>query len=427
MENLPNEILENIFIYCDNNSLLKLSLCNKNFNDIFNKNYIWKYKCNNIYNVEVIPKKYKNNWKTFYLYLYKNCCVNCSKITSRIHIFYNVIICSDCQKNSEKYKTINLSRAKEYYSLTEKDISVLQSKLQRYNGITLRLFLESEIIDIYRKKFPTKNSIICYLIKKEHQKRSNLIKKHDREMILVKEFNKLNINFNTIDISRLNEYSSGMYNSFLRLKDINQIYIYKMTKIALEYYFLCRFSYGNYNYNTENIENIIKMSLLDLTINNERTEFLNKVKNTFFKQYYINLYIKFSKNIEKKENIQKILEKDYDSFFVRRCILIFNANIIYSSEIYKYIYFHKNTISNEEMKFIIEYDILNYFFKHMINNYNYKIQNNYNSRLKSIISAIESNRISIEEIDSTILKCLKNYFVIEDYNQILNKVKLKFE
>lgn len=413
---LPFEILDNVLKFLDNKSICNLQTSSAYFNDIIKTDYIWKKKCILEYNCMLKPKKY-NTYKEYYIYLYNNKCILCCKTSKRRHIFYNNIICFECQKNNIEYKTINLTRAKSYYSLTNKDIKFIPFKYTT-SAIKMKLYLEKDIIKANKNKFSNKFDELLYQLKKETNREKNLENKHKNEMIIVCKFIELNLNFNEIDDTNngLNLYTAGFYNSFLRLKSPNQETINKIVKLCLQYYFIQKYSLIYYSNNSDfDFIIILKLALLDISNSNniDKIEFLEKMRNSYFSDEIKYVYKKYNDMFKRQFKVILLLQNEYDYYFINRERILY-TNPSLSSNIYNYIYGFLDYTTTKELKNGIEEDILYYFFKYhtlisLINkNYFYK-ENVYECRKSAILLYLDHNS-NLDNLDNTVKLCLKNYF-----------------
>lgn len=418
MNFLPNEILYNILLELDEKSLTNFSSINKHYNSLIHSDeFFWKQKCIFLYKQENKPKTY-NTWKLFYIKLYKYHCVCCGKETTRKHIFYDKNICYNCQKNNIEYKTINVSRAKQNYSLTDKDLKVLEYKYSNnkfYGRMALKLYLEKDIINLNKQKFNSKFDEFAYILNKNIKSQKLLEDKHKNEMIIARKLFSLELNFNEIhnyyeETNELNVYSSGLYNSFLRMKNPKSEVIDKIIKKTLEFYFIKKYSI--FNYNNLDFKTILKLSLLDISINNEKSEFIDKLSTNYFKEDITEIHNKNKELFKRKLKIILLLQEEYDNYFINKERILY-TNTSLSSNIYNYIYGITNYKTSNELRKIIEEDILYYFFKHhtlisLINkNYFYK-QNVYDSRLEALKLYIDHN--GIVGLNENVYKCLISYF-----------------
>jgi hypothetical protein len=422
MNFLPNEILYSILSNLDEKSLANLSLTNKTLNFLINKDeFLWEQKCINIYKKSNKPKKYIS-WKSFYIKLYKNNCECCGKDTTRKHLFYKKIICYMCQKENIEYKTINVSRAKQDYSLTDKDLKLLKYKYSNnkfYGRMALKLYLEKDIIELNKKKFNSKFDEFSYILKKNIKSQQLLEDKHKNEMIIARKLLELDLNFNVInnlndERNELNIYSSGLYNSFLRMKNPKEEVIYKIVKKTLEFYFIKKYSL--FNYNNLDFKTILKMSLLDISIENEKTDYIMKLSDNYFKDDISEIHNKNSEMFKKRLKITLILQQEYNNYFIDKERILY-TNTTLSSNIYNYIYGIVDYKKSSELREIIEDDILYYFFKYhtlisLINKKYFYKENVYTARLEALKLYLDHNGIS--SINENVYKCLINYFKHED-------------
>lgn len=147
-KNLPYlciELKENIIKYTNGKSINNLIQINKEwYNDLRNEN-LWKSLLRNI--TTKIPQSIVS-FKSLYISLLENRCINCYKKTSCKCPFYNHIVCQDCKKCLELYKTLTKTCAIKEYYLTETeldDVKCVQIKNPFYSGM-MTLYLESDIV-----------------------------------------------------------------------------------------------------------------------------------------------------------------------------------------------------------------------------------------------------------------------------------------
>lgn len=422
MNFLPNEILFNILLNLDENSLSNLSSTNKHYNHMIkNDEFLWRQKCVDIYKKKDIPKKYKT-WRSYYIKLYQNNCVCCGKDTTRKHIFYDKIICYSCQKENIEYKTINVSRAKQDYALTDKDLKPIEYKYSNnkfYGRMALKLYLEKDIIILNKKKFTSKFHQLAYMFKKNIKSYQLLEDKHQNEMIITRKLLELDLNFNVInnfydERSELNSYSSGLYNSFLRMKNPKVEVIYKIVKKTLELYFIKKFSL--FNYNNLEFKTLLKLALLDISIENEKCDYINKLSNNYFKEDIQEIHTKNNEMFKRRLKIMLILRQEYNNYFIDKERILY-TNSTLSSNIYNYIYGFAEYKKSSELREIIEEDILYYFFKYhtlisLINKKYFYKENVYTARLEALKLYLDHNRV--DSINEIVYRCLIGYFKNND-------------
>jgi hypothetical protein len=175
----------------------------------------------------------------------------------------------------------------------------------------MKLYLEKDIINVNKNKFSNKFDELLYNLKKECNREKLLENKHKNEMIIVTKFIELNLNYNEID-DRFNLYTSGFYNSFLRLKNPNSQTINKIVKLCLQYYFIQKYSIINYTNQVEfDFKVILKLTLLDISNSNDsdKIEFLVKMKCTYFADEFNEIYRKHKDMFKRQLRVILMLKK----------------------------------------------------------------------------------------------------------------------
>lgn len=351
--NLPYLVIKDLII----NRLLIIDLINlskvdKYFYEILSDENLWRYKYIKDFKSDIKLKK-RFTWKMNYIKLQYNNCRFCYKPNKLFHIFYpDINICKECQTCNIKYKTIQEKYAKKKYYLNNKDISI--SKTINYKNKIY--YLEHDIINMFKNKFITQTNYYNYINSHKFYKLKLLELKSNNEMFIIREFVKIGyiIPFHT-DITKLNKYSSGFLNQFLKLKNPKCNTKNKIMYILIQYYYTVYFIDTN---NTQEFKNIFVNSILDISDGTQKNKYISNVSNPLFIEFYDNIKIKYHEHLKRRDHVLEILISNYNSFFINSEYMI--KNQINKSKIYNYIF--DNETDGLSVYDIIEYDIHIHFF-----------------------------------------------------------------
>ncbi len=161
---LPNDILLIIIDFFSDEIITEVlknfERSNQTFSNIFsNEQQYWEKKiknlgCRNFSHID-IPLGF------FYLKQKKSICYECTKKTVRKFNFNDILLCKKCENNSlnnsDKYRQISKTDAKEQFYLNDDDLKKIQSKIIKnpiygYTGF-MTLYLYTDVIQLVNEKY----------------------------------------------------------------------------------------------------------------------------------------------------------------------------------------------------------------------------------------------------------------------------------
>jgi len=137
----------------------------------------------------------------FYMKMKKSICYECNKKTVRKFFFYDILLCKNCETksltNSNKYRKITKTDAKEDFYLNDNDLGKIQSNIIKnpfYSGY-MTLYLYTDIVQLANNKYDNfeKYKIEKKIISDEKRiKRSEnqRLRSKNRKSELINELNK---------------------------------------------------------------------------------------------------------------------------------------------------------------------------------------------------------------------------------------------
>lgn len=365
---LPVECIYQILSNLDANDIFRFLKINKSYSHLFETRYFWIFIAKLHYKKDISYIKSVRLLKNEYIKMYKSLCQHCGKRAYSKHMFYDKLICYNCETKVDMYKIINPSRAKREYGLTDSDLKVLNNKSshcrrQKYNKM---YYLLTDVINLRNIKFPDKIDYLQYIINKLYKKQLILNKKLNKERMIIERFIDLDLNFNTIR-SYINQYTNNRYKYFIQKNKCSEEELFFILKDCFELYYIINYTnQPSNNFKREKFEWILLFGLLDLKHQEEREQFLNRIGNVYFEDTINKLKIRFSQNFCAFNKIKNLLSNEYDNYFISNYSSIF----VYSIRCLEYkIYEHIMVESKFDVKIdddyyrgLIENDILEDFF-----------------------------------------------------------------
>lgn len=404
LNNLPNEILINILSLLDIKELENINIVNKYVNLFSTSDYLYRIKCIKEYKKRSKPIIW-DNWKQYYIYLLNTLCINCQCKTKDVHPFYNKKICIKCNNSEAYYRTINFSNVQKNYGLTSKDLKGLRVvKKSKYSS---KLYLEKEIMKIYKNKYKTEEEFLKKMYIKHYNKLHKREIKYNNEIQIVRECISIGIDYNLV-CDYLNRYSNNEYNIYIRSGNGFE----KIVKYCLELYYCKYFTVFYVNYiNESNFELILFYSLIDIYSHQEYNikKMYLEIYSKYFNKDLTTIFTKYKNNFTRRNMVVYYLKKYYNSYFLdyNRIILQFPLT---SSYIYMYI---TGLYPDYPLNEIIEEDIIIEFLSTNTIYLLYKesLQNKeteYNIRKLAYSSYKEITNGEIQ--NETLKRVLDNYF-----------------
>ncbi len=370
---LPIECIYNILINLNAKDTMSLLKTNKYLYSILDTRYFWIFISKLHYNQDISNFKSIRLMKQSFIHFYNTLCKNCGKRAYDTHFFYPELICYKCQNTVEQYKIINPTRAKREYSLTNSDLKAIPNFTEYYYYKTTFArryikthYLLTDVIKLHKQKFPDKLDYLQFIISKLHKKQKLINQRLNKERMIIERFIDLDLNFNTIK-QGINLYSQNRYKYFIQKKTSSVDELFEILKYCFQLYYIINFTYISYETIKPNsFKWILFFGLLDIKYYPERTQFLREIGEVYFKDDLDFLHSNFSRNIQRYENIKRLLQTDYENYFISNHSTIFVYNVdCLMYKMYEYIYaettFDLDLDENYE-KSLIEDDILEDFF-----------------------------------------------------------------
>lgn len=204
----PIEILQNILLRVDDKTFVNCMLSNKTLFKTADSDYIYKKKC---LKYKLINSNIKN-WKTKYIQLHKNNCVECGAKTKLYNEFFYKKICRKCEIADPKYHCVSFTKAQREYLLSVNDLSNIKyvNKKNRFNSTyPLKLYLKSDII-----KYISENQDE-YECKRNSKILKNIAFYAKYNILYTILLLNYRVDMNTI-LGEINEYSRKLYSRYLR-------------------------------------------------------------------------------------------------------------------------------------------------------------------------------------------------------------------
>lgn len=417
MNNLPIEIVYNILYKLDYKSITNLLLTNKSIYDtIINDNFFWykKILCS-FKNVPQFTQFNKNiNYYNKFISFYKKRCIECFNFTTNNYLFSNangMKVCYYCQKNNIKFRTINYTRIKKLYLLSNYDIKGLEYHYihSMYKGVNMKIYLYSDVIKIIKKKYKTIDNFKNEYTRLYLQKENKLKQYYSIELQLINYLLNNNLPYDSFSISLL----QNLY----RIKKINNF------KEYLETYFIIYLVFDSnsqfsYIYNDiiyhiktlkfkQKISYITELLYYKLLwvdrqfINSEPFIYFTRIINTKFLK---NFEKKYHEQIKKRQYMINLLQSKYYGIFLDKLKYIITIN---SSTTNSYIL--NNIISDTNFKDInyilcIEYDIINKIKNELLMFISYDIYSLNKNLLEMLYNYIENKYPTLSQFLIDIIK-----------------------